>query len=131
MMISDGVIKSISPEVYEAAILDGASELQKIRYITLPLLMFSISPLFIMSLAGSFNNFNLIYLFNNGFPPVLAYQGAGGTDILISWLFKITFTTMKFNYASVLSLLIFFFVAGISIYNFRRTRSYTEEDMLK
>ena len=84
-----------------------------------------------MSLSGAFNNFNLIYLFTGGGPPNLDYQGAGNTDILISWLFKMTFNIMKYNYASAISLMIFFVVAAFSIYNFRHTRNYTEEDIMK
>ncbi len=130
-MLADGVLKSISPELYEAAKLDGASTFTSFRRITLPLLTFSIAPMFIMGFAGAFNNFNLIYLFNNGGPVNINYQGAGSTDILISWLFKMTFTMSKYNYASAISLLIFFVIAGFSIYNLRKTRNYKEEDMVQ
>lgn len=131
MMLADGIIKSIPSDVYEAAVLDGASPLKKFTKITLPLLMFSIAPLFIMSLAGAFNNFNLIYLFTKGEPVNINYQGAGSTDILISWLFKMTFNNSKYNYASAISMIIFLFIATLSIYNFRRTKSFKEEDMMQ
>lgn len=131
MMISDSVMKGISQDLYEAARLDGASSGVCFRKITFPLLMFSISPLFIMGLAGAFNNFNLIYLFTAGGPPNLDFMGAGSTDILISWLFNLTFNTMKYNYASALSLIIFIILALFSIYNLRRTRSFSEEEMLQ
>jgi len=130
-MISDSIMKSIPSDLYEAAKLDGATSFHCFWRITFPLLMFSIAPIFIMSLSGAFNNFNLIYLFTGGGPPNLDYQGAGNTDILISWLFKMTFNIMKYNYASAISLMIFFVVAAFSIYNFRHTRNYTEEDIMK
>lgn len=131
MMISDSVMKSIPSELYEAARLDGATARTCFSRITMPLLMFSIAPMFIMGLAGAFNNFNLIYLFSAGGPPNLDFVGAGSTDILISWLFNLTFNTMKYNYASALSLVIFIILALFSMYNLKRTKSFTEEEMLQ
>lgn len=131
MMISDSVMKSIPSELYEAAKLDGATSRTCFSRITLPLLMFSIAPMFIMGLAGAFNNFNLIYLFSAGAPPNLDFVGAGSTDILISWLFNLTFNTMKYNYASAISLVIFIILALFSIYNLKKTKSFTEEEMLQ
>ena len=48
-----------------------------------------------MQYAGNFNNFNLIYLFNKGGPPVSG-QNAGSTDILISWVYNLTFEFNNF-----------------------------------
>jgi arabinogalactan oligomer/maltooligosaccharide transport system permease protein len=130
-MLADGILKSISNDLYEAAKLDGASSFVCFRKITLPLLMFSITPMFIMGLAGAFNNFNLIYLLTGGGPANMDYQGAGSTDILISWLYKMTFNISKYNYASAISLMIFIVVGALSIYNLRKTKNYTEEDMVQ
>jgi arabinogalactan oligomer/maltooligosaccharide transport system permease protein len=130
-MISDSIMKGIPSELYEAARLDGAAPRHCFFKITMPLLLFSIAPLFIMGLSGAFNNFNLIYLLTQGNPPNLDFVGAGNTDILISWLFNMTFTTMKYNYASAISLLIFIFLAVFSIFNLRRTKNFTEEDMMQ
>ena len=131
MMISDSIMKGIPSELYEAAKLDGAAPRHCFFKITMPLLLFSISPLFIMGLSGAFNNFNLIYLLTQGNPPNLDFVGAGNTDILISWLFNMTFNTMKYNYASAVSLLIFIFLAAFSIFNLRKTKHFTEEDMMQ
>lgn len=131
MMISDSIMKGIPSELYEAARLDGAAPRHCFFKITMPLLLFSISPLFIMGLSGAFNNFNLIYLLTQGNPPNLDFVGAGNTDILISWLFNMTFNTMKYNYASAVSLLIFIFLAAFSIFNLRKTKNFTEEDMMQ
>jgi len=130
-MLSDGILKSIPSELYEAARLDGASSLLCFRRITLPLLFFSIAPMFIMGLAGAFNNFNLIYLLTEGGPPDIVFQGAGQTDILISWLFKMTFNLHNYKLASAISLIIFIFIGTFSIVSLRRTRSFKEEDMVQ
>lgn len=132
MMVITGVLQGIPDELYEAATVDGASSFQRFRHITMPLVVFAIAPLMIMSFAFNFNNFDLIYLLNSGNPPVFGQQGgAGGTDILISWVYKLTFDKLKFNYAAAISLMIFFFISGFSIYNYTRTQSYREEEMLQ
>ena len=130
MMLSENVIKNISKDVYEAAVLDGANSAQMFFRITLPLLMHSISPIFIMSVAGAFNNFNTIYLITGGGPLNLNYQSAGSTDILITWLFKLTITNNKYNYGAAISTVLFILIATFSIINLRKTRAFSEEDML-
>lgn len=124
-----GVLQSIPSDLYEAANMDGASSTKKFIHITLPLLLFATSPLLIMQYAGNFNNFNIIYLFNEGGPPVPG-QKAGGTDILISWVFKLTFESFKYNYAAALSFIIGIVIAVFAILQFRKTRSFKDEGML-
>lgn len=132
MMLITGVLQGLPNELYEAATVDGANSFQKFRYITVPLVMFSVAPLMIMSFAYNFNNFNVIYLLNDGLPAVFGLEGkAGGSDILISWVYKLTFQALKFNYAAAISLLIFLLIVGVSIYNYTRTKSFKEEEMLR
>ncbi|AZO96594.1 ABC transporter permease subunit [Halocella sp. SP3-1] len=132
MILITGILQSIPVNLYEAAMIDGAGPWQKFRYITIPLLLFSIAPLMIMTFAFNFNNFTLIYLLNGGGPAKFGYRGnAGSTDILISWVFKLTAEKNKYNYASAISLIIFIVLAIFSVYNFTRTKSFQEEEMLQ
>ena len=96
----------------------------------MPLVMFSTAPLAIMSFAGNFNNFNIIYLMTEGGPVNMDYNYAGSTDILISWIYKLTLDNGQFAIASVVSILIFVVIAIFSIINFRNTRAFKEEDMM-
>lgn len=121
-----GVLQSISKDWYEAADVDGGTRFQKFRFITMPHLLYATAPLLIMQYAGNFNNFNIIYLFNNGGPAVRG-QNAGGSDILISWVFKLTFETNNYNMAAAISILLGLIVAGFAFFQFRRTRSFKEE----
>lgn len=121
-----GVLQSISKDWYEAADVDGGSRFQKFRYITFPHIMFATAPLLIMQYAQNFNNFNVIYLFNEGGPPVRG-QNAGGTDILISWVYKLTFDTNNYSMAAVISIIMGVFVSAFAFYQFRRTSSFKEE----
>ena len=91
--------------------------------------MFATAPLLIMQYAGNFNNFNIIYLFNAGGPAIRG-QNAGGTDILISWVYKLTFETQNFNMAAAISIIIGLIVASIAAFQFSRTRSVKEEGQI-
>ncbi len=121
-----GVLQSISSDWYEAAEVDGASKWQRFRQITLPHILFATAPLLIMQYTGNFNNFNLIYLFNQGGPPV-RNQTAGSSDIIISWVYKLTFETLNYNMAAVISIILGLTVATVAFFQFRRTRSFKEE----
>src|SRR5699024_384434 len=73
--------------------------------ITLPHILFATAPLLIVQYTTNFNNFNIIYLFNEGGPAVKG-QNAGSTDILISWIYKLTFDTNNYSMAATVSLII-------------------------
>lgn len=121
-----GVLQGISSDWYEAADMDGATRWQKFRHITFPHLMFATGPLLITQFTFNFNNFNIIYLFNAGGPPVRG-QTAGGTDILISWVYNLTFTNSQFSMAAAISIILGIIVATFAFFQFRRSSSFTEE----
>ncbi|WP_239617599.1 carbohydrate ABC transporter permease [Cohnella mopanensis] len=131
MILVSGILTTIPKDLYEAAEVDGASRFFTFRVITLPLVLFSTAPILIMQFASNFNNFNVIFLLTNGNPVMPDYVYAGGTDLLVTWLYKLTLTNNQYNFASVLSILVFIFIASISILNFRKTRSFKEEDLIQ
>ncbi|MDC3418587.1 sugar ABC transporter permease [Aquibacillus salsiterrae] len=124
-----GVLQSIPGDMYEAADIDGASRFQKFKNITFPFVLFATAPLLIMQYAGNFNNFNIIYLFNEGGPAVRG-QNAGGTDILISWVYKLTFDTNNYNMAAAITIIMGVIVSAFAFYQFRKTASFKEEGNL-
>jgi arabinogalactan oligomer/maltooligosaccharide transport system permease protein len=130
MVFMSGILASISPDLYEAASVDGATETQKFRKITLPLVLYSTAPILVMNLAGSFSNFGVIYLLTDGGPANPNYQYAGSTDILLSWVYKMTMNVNQYSMAASISILIFIFIAIVAIFNLKRTRSFKEEDMI-
>ncbi|PKR85446.1 sugar ABC transporter permease [Heyndrickxia camelliae] len=124
-----GVLQSIPGELYEAATVDGATVWQQFKKITLPMILFSIAPILITQYTFNFNNFNIIYLFNGGGPAVPG-QTAGGTDILISWIYNLTLETKQYAKAAAITLILSFIVISVAIWQFRRTKSFQEEDMM-
>lgn len=121
-----GVLQSVPQDMYEAADVDGGSRMQKLRHITLPHVLFATAPLLIMQYAGNFNNFNIIYLFNEGNPAVRG-QNAGGTDILISWVYKLTFETNNYNMAAAITIIMGLFISILAFFQFRKTAAFKEE----
>lgn len=130
MLLALGSLQSISNNLYEAAAIDGASAWQKFRQITLPLLLVSLGPLLISSFAFNFNNFNVIYLFNEGGPAIAGTQTpAGATDILISYTYNLSFATGRgadFGLASTVAMFIFIITAVITWFNFKYTGTLEE-----
>lgn len=128
MLLSLGTMTAISESINEAAKIDGASRFQTFKKITLPLVMYQTLPLIIMSFAHNVNNFGAIYFLTNGAPTVAdsTTTMAGGTDILVTWIYKLTVTLMKYNYASVIAVMIFIVLAPFAIFNFRNTKAYKE-----
>jgi arabinogalactan oligomer/maltooligosaccharide transport system permease protein len=127
-LITTGALQAIPAELTESATIDGATPWQILRQIKLPLLLVSIAPLLIASFAFNFNNFTLIYLLTKGGPLDSASSGydAGGTDILITFVYKIAFSGgagQDYGLASAFSILIFIIVATFSLVSFRRTRT--------
>lgn len=126
MVMMLGVFSNLDKSLYEAAYIDGASKFQAFRKITLPLVFRATIPNLIMSMAANFNSFGAIYFLTQGGPINEKMQFAGDTDILISWIYKLTLNQQMYDIAAVMSVLLFIIVGSVSYWNFRRTVSFKE-----
>ncbi|WP_051452876.1 carbohydrate ABC transporter permease [Atopobacter phocae] len=123
------ILQSIPADLYEAATIDGATAFKKFTSITLPVIFTVAAPIFVTQYTGNFNNFSMIYLFNNGGPGSVG-GGAGATDILISWIFKLTTgQSPQFSIAAALTLVISFIVITVSLTIFKKTNAFNMEDL--
>lgn len=131
MLLITGTMTAISQDLFEAARIDGAGKFQLFRKITLPLVLYQTTPLIIMSFTHNINNFGAIFFLSGGDPFVKdsTITNAGGTDLLVTWIYKLTVNLMKYNYASVLAIMIFVILAPFAIFQFRRTKSYKEGEL--
>jgi ABC-type sugar transport system permease subunit len=131
MLICSGALQSIPSDIYEAAEIDGATGWQSFRRITLPLILVAVGPLLIASFVFNFNNFNLIYLFIQGGPPIAgAATQAGSTDILLSYVYKLAFESsgrgVLYGLASAISIVVFLIVAVITLFQYNITNMWEE-----
>lgn len=131
MLLSMGTMTSISGDVLEAAKIDGASKFQIFKSITLPLVLYQTAPLIIMSFVHNINNFGAIYYLTGGAPNTKMSTStfAQGTDIVVTWIYKLTVDQGQYRYASVLAIMVFMVLCPVAIWNFRRTKSFKEGEL--
>ncbi|MBQ1405983.1 MAG: sugar ABC transporter permease, partial [Oscillospiraceae bacterium] len=127
MLMTSGILMNIPTDLYEAARVDGASTLKMFFKITLPYVIFVTTPYLISSFVGNINSFNTIYLLTGGGPTYTGYQ-AGGTDLLVTWLYKVTIDQGSYNTGAVIGIFTFLITATITLITYRRSRAYNEED---
>lgn len=126
MLVSSGIIMNLPQEQIEAAEIDGASKFQVFKSITFPQILLIMTPTLIQQFIGNINNFNVIYLLTGGNPVNSNYYQAGSTDLLVTWLYKLTVSAADYNLASVIGILIFVISAVFSLLAYTRTASYKE-----
>ena len=125
-IVTTGILQSIPEDLYEAAVIDGATSWDKFMNITLPVILTSMAPTLITQYTFNFNNFNIIYLFNGG-GPATPGSTAGGTDILVSWIYKLTMQSSQYALAAALTILLSVFVIAIAMWQFRKSNLFNQE----
>lgn len=127
MLSATGILQNIPTELYEAAKIDGASAPKIFTKITLPYMLFVMTPYLITTFTGNINNFNVIFLLSGGGPDTLDYYYAGKTDLLVTWLYRLTITQKDYNLGAVIGILVFIILATLSLLTYRHTGSYKDE----
>ncbi len=101
-------LQNIPPEIEEAAAIDGASRLQALRYITLPLLGSTIRLSVYLSVLGSLQFFDLIWVMTTGGP-------VGASDTMATYLYKYGFQRFQLGYGSAIAVIMFLICLGFSL----------------
>jgi arabinogalactan oligomer/maltooligosaccharide transport system permease protein len=140
MLMCSGLLMNIPADLYESARIDGANPFKMYTKITLPYMLFVTGPYLISSFVGNINNFNVIYLLSGGGPTITSVNGvvadanmiygAGHTDLLITWLYKMCMTSTEKNYAlaSVIGICIFVVLSSISLVVYGRSSAVKNEE---
>lgn len=109
-------LQALPREPYEAAVVDGASNWQSFRYITLPLLSPVMLVAILIRLMDSFKTFDLIFVLTQGGPGM-------STETMNYYTYRYGFKFFHMGYASALSWLLVIIVTVISIILVRTIRS--------
>ena len=125
-----GILQNIPAEQYEAATIDGANVFQTFFHITLPYMLFVLTPYIITQFTGNINNFNVIYLLTRG-EPMMVGNSAGETDLLVTWLYKLSVDQQKYNLAAVIGIFTFVVLSIVSLVTYRSSGSYKDEEGFK
>ena len=126
-----GILQNIPADLYEAAKIDGANVAQQFINITLPYMIFVMTPTIIGSFTGNINNFNVIYLLTGGGPTISAGDSAGKTDLLVTWLYKLSQEQYNYKMAAVIGIMTFIVLSIVSLVTYRSSGSYKDEEGFK
>ena len=131
MLITTGILLNIPEEMYESAKIDGAKPFKMFTKITLPYMLFVTTPYLITQFVGNINNFNVIFLLTGGGPVSLDYYQAGQTDLLVTWLYKLTVNEQNYNVASTIGIFVFVVTAVLSLFAYNMSSSTRKEDQFQ
>ncbi len=108
MVLMSAGIKQISKEVFESAIVDGASYPQQVVHITIPLLAPTLVLCLILQVIASFNVFGQVYVMTGGGP-------AGATRVLVQYIYETGFKYFKMGYSAAMSYILFLIILAVSV----------------
>ena len=128
MLITSGLLMNIPEDLYESARIDGANAFQQFTKITFPYIFFVTTPYLITTFVGNINNFNVIYFLTGGGPSPAEYYQAGQTDLLVTWLYKLTVVSSDFNLAAVIGIIVFIICATGSLITFNMSKAAKNEE---
>ena len=129
VLIATGLLMNIPEDLYESARIDGANPWQMFKSITLPYMLFVTGPFLLTQYTGNLNNFNVIYLLTQGKPQsVNLAEKAGNTDLLITWLYKMTVNDTNYRMAAVIGIMVFVVTAVISLVVYNMLPSVKDEE---
>lgn len=100
-------LQGISPTLYEAAQVDGANGLQRLRYITLPLMRAPSLIVLTLGVIYTLNVFDLIYILTNGGP-------ANATNVLPIYAYQQAFSYFNLGNGAAVTMLMFVFLLVVS-----------------
>jgi multiple sugar transport system permease protein len=109
-------LQTIPSEIYEAGRLDGASEFQMFRRLTLPLLRPILAMVVILTVIGSFQVFDIVQVTTKGGP-------ANATNVLQNYIYQKAFNQLDFGYASTMSMALFVLLLVVSFLQMRMARA--------
>ncbi len=108
---------SLSPQVYEAAKIDGSGPINTFFRITMPLMSPTIFFVLLITTISSFQVFDLIYLMTQGGPE-------NSTNILVYWLYKNAFEFFNIGKASAIAYILFVFILILTIIQWKLRKKW-------
>lgn len=119
MIIYLAALQDISPSLYEAATVDGASGFNKFRYITFPMLTPSHFFVIMMLTINSFKVFDLIYALTDGGPGI-------ATKVIANYIYDQSFISWNYGKSSAASMVLFIIVCVITVFQFRTEKKFND-----
>ncbi len=112
-------LQAIPGEFFEAAKIDGASQADQLRYITLPLMRRTFALALILSVIGSFLAFDQFYIMTQGGPQ-------NSTITVVYWIYRASFSYFKLGYGAAMSLVLLVILSAVSVVQLYLLRDDTQ-----
>ena len=132
MLIATGVLMNIPKDLYESARIDGAGPFKQYVYITMPYILFVMSPFLVTQVVHNINNFNVIYLLTDSvyttLDQTLSGANAREVDLLVTWLYRLTQDQYNYKMASVIGIMVFVVCAVFTLIAFNLIINRNKED---
>lgn len=122
MIVYLAALQGISGSLYEAAGIDGANGIQKLRYITIPMLTPTTFFVLIMLTIQCFKVFDLVYVMTGGGP-------GNATKTLVNYIYEKAFTSWEFGPASAGAIVLFAVVLVITLIQFAGEKKWSKDLM--
>ena len=101
-------LQTIPRELVEAARIDGATNLQTLRFVIVPMLAPSIATAVLLSAIWAFNAFTLAIIMTGGGP-------LRATEVIGLYIYKVAFDAFNFGMAAAASLLLFIVILVVTL----------------
>jgi multiple sugar transport system permease protein len=117
ILIYTASIQGLPQELYEAADIDGASEIRKFFKLTIPLLSPTIFFLVITGFIGAFQVFGQVQVMTNGGP-------GNSTSVLVFYIYRSAFTFYKMGYGAAMSWVLFAILFIVTMIQWRGQKKW-------
>lgn len=117
MLLFFAALQNIPESYTEAAEIDGAGSVSRFFLITLPLLTPTIFFVLIMTIVGSFQIFDMVYLMTGGGPE-------NSTMVMVYWMYKNAFELFKFGKASAIAYILFLIILGLTFIQWKTRKKW-------
>lgn len=131
MLSTYGILMNIPEELYESSRIDGAGPVRRFISITFPYIMFVMGPQLITTFTGNINNFNVIFFLTGGGPFMgKTTNSPGSTDLLVTWLYRLTVNSSspEYNHGAVIGIFTFIISSFFALIVFNSSKSVKQED---
>ena len=123
IVIMDGALQSIDKSYYEAADMESATVIDKIKSITIPLMKPVIAPAVIITIFTTFKQFDIVYLLT--LQP--GAQTGSTLQTIITYAYQNAFITSNYGYSSAISTIIFIVLVAATVVSNRKNRVYNND----
>ena len=121
MILCTGLLTSIPDDLYEASAIDGASPVQNLVHITIPMIIKPLVPVLMACFAYNVNNLVLIAMLTDG-APHMPDSPVGATDVVAGYAYKTAFVSHDYALAAAVATLVFLLTGGIAWLNLLATK---------